>query len=77
MNSLSPHESLAPMSEPTGPSIDRDEVARFDRLAATWWDEAGPMRVLHRFNPVRLTYIRDTVCRHFGRDPLAPNPSRG
>ncbi|QRE72721.1 bifunctional 2-polyprenyl-6-hydroxyphenol methylase/3-demethylubiquinol 3-O-methyltransferase UbiG [Methylobacterium aquaticum] len=65
------------MSEPTGPSIDRDEVARFDRLAATWWDEAGPMRVLHRFNPVRLTYIRDTACRHFGRDPLAPTPLAG
>ncbi|MBK3395749.1 MULTISPECIES: bifunctional 2-polyprenyl-6-hydroxyphenol methylase/3-demethylubiquinol 3-O-methyltransferase UbiG [Methylobacterium] len=65
------------MSEPTGPSIDRDEVARFDRLAATWWDETGPMRVLHRFNPVRLTYIRDTVCRQFGRDPLAPSPLAG
>ena len=65
------------MSEPTGPSIDRDEVARFDRLAATWWDETGPMRVLHRFNPVRLTYIRDTVCRHLGRDPLAPSPLAG
>jgi 2-polyprenyl-6-hydroxyphenyl methylase/3-demethylubiquinone-9 3-methyltransferase len=65
------------MSAPTGPSIDRDEVARFDRIAATWWDEAGPMRVLHRFNPVRLAYIRDTVCRHLGRDPLAPSPLDG
>ncbi|ACL55155.1 bifunctional 2-polyprenyl-6-hydroxyphenol methylase/3-demethylubiquinol 3-O-methyltransferase UbiG [Methylobacterium nodulans] len=62
------------MSETTGPSIDRDEVARFERIAATWWDEAGPMRVLHRFNPVRITYIRDTVCRHFGRDPRRPLP---
>ncbi|MDR7037822.1 2-polyprenyl-6-hydroxyphenyl methylase/3-demethylubiquinone-9 3-methyltransferase [Methylobacterium sp. BE186] len=53
-------------------SIDRDEVARFDALAATWWDERGPMRVLHRFNPVRLAYIRDAACRHFGRDPNAP-----
>jgi 2-polyprenyl-6-hydroxyphenyl methylase/3-demethylubiquinone-9 3-methyltransferase len=30
------------------------------------------MRVLHRFNPVRLAYIRDAACRHFGRDPNAP-----
>ncbi|MFE1598411.1 bifunctional 2-polyprenyl-6-hydroxyphenol methylase/3-demethylubiquinol 3-O-methyltransferase UbiG [Methylobacterium sp. ID0610] len=65
------------MSETTGPSIDRDEVARFERIAATWWDEAGPMRVLHRFNPVRLTYIRDAVCRHLGRDPLQPRPLEG
>jgi len=60
------------MTGPTGASIDRDEVARFEAIAATWWDEAGPMRVLHRFNPLRLAYIRDTACRHFGRDPRAP-----
>ncbi|MGY2048612.1 bifunctional 2-polyprenyl-6-hydroxyphenol methylase/3-demethylubiquinol 3-O-methyltransferase UbiG [Methylobacterium sp. JK268] len=65
------------MSAPTGPSIDRDEVDRFERIAATWWDEAGPMRVLHRFNPVRLAYIRDAVCRHLGRDPRASAPLAG
>ncbi|WP_336487155.1 bifunctional 2-polyprenyl-6-hydroxyphenol methylase/3-demethylubiquinol 3-O-methyltransferase UbiG [Methylobacterium nigriterrae] len=58
--------------ETTASSVDRDEVARFDALASTWWDERGPMRVLHRFNPVRLAYIRDAACRHFGRDPAAP-----
>ncbi|ACA19074.1 ubiquinone biosynthesis O-methyltransferase [Methylobacterium sp. 4-46] len=65
------------MSAPTGPSIDAREVARFERIAATWWDEAGPMRVLHRFNPVRLAYIRDAACRHHGRDPLGPEPLAG
>lgn len=53
-------------------SVDRAEVARFDALAATWWDARGPMRVLHRFNPVRLAYIRDAVCRHHGRRPETP-----
>ncbi|GEO99874.1 bifunctional 2-polyprenyl-6-hydroxyphenol methylase/3-demethylubiquinol 3-O-methyltransferase UbiG [Methylobacterium haplocladii] len=53
-------------------SVDREEVARFDAQAATWWDTEGPMRVLHRFNPVRLAYIRDEACRHFGRDPNRP-----
>lgn len=57
--------------------VDRGEVARFDALAATWWDEAGPMRVLHRFNPVRLAYIRDALCRRFDRDPQAPFPLDG
>lgn len=52
--------------------VDPAEVARFDALAATWWDEAGPMRVLHRFNPVRLAYIRDRVCRHHGRETDRP-----
>ncbi len=60
-----------------GGFIDRGEVARFDALAATWWDEAGPMRVLHRFNPVRLAYIRDALCVRHGRDPEKPFPLDG
>lgn len=54
--------------------VDPSEVAKFDRLAAQWWDPAGPMRPLHRINPVRLAYVRDEACRHLGRDPLAPFP---
>lgn len=65
------------MTGQTASSIDRDEVARFEAIAATWWDEAGPMRVLHRFNPVRLGYIRDEACRHFGREARAPFPLAG
>ncbi|KQP50220.1 3-demethylubiquinone-9 3-methyltransferase [Methylobacterium sp. Leaf399] len=65
------------MNDRSASSIDRDEVARFEAIAATWWDEAGPMRVLHRFNPVRLAYVRDAVCRHAGRDPRAPFPLEG
>lgn len=70
-------EAATTMAGRQGASIDPDEVARFDRIAATWWDEGGPMRVLHRFNPVRLAYIRDAACRHFGRDPNAPLPLAG
>jgi 2-polyprenyl-6-hydroxyphenyl methylase/3-demethylubiquinone-9 3-methyltransferase len=50
-------------------TIDRDEVARFERMARTWWDERGPMATLHKFNPVRLAYIRDQAAAHFARDP--------
>jgi 2-polyprenyl-6-hydroxyphenyl methylase/3-demethylubiquinone-9 3-methyltransferase len=50
-------------------SVDTAEVDRFDRLAATWWDVRGPMAALHKFNPVRLAYIRDQAAAHFGRDP--------
>ena len=39
---------------------------------AQWWDERGPFRPLHRINPVRLTYIRDQLCRNFGRDAKGP-----
>jgi 2-polyprenyl-6-hydroxyphenyl methylase / 3-demethylubiquinone-9 3-methyltransferase len=50
-------------------TIDEAEVARFSRLAGQWWDPHGKMAVLHRFNPVRLAYIRDAACRRFDRDP--------
>jgi 2-polyprenyl-6-hydroxyphenyl methylase/3-demethylubiquinone-9 3-methyltransferase len=50
-------------------SIDNAEVERFSRLAADWWDVHGPMAALHKFNPVRLAYIRDQAAVQFDRDP--------
>jgi 2-polyprenyl-6-hydroxyphenyl methylase / 3-demethylubiquinone-9 3-methyltransferase len=58
-------------------TIDPAEVARFERIAETWWDPKGPMRVLHKFNPVRLAYIRDEACRRFGRDPRSARSLEG
>jgi len=52
-----------------GRTIDEGEVARFSRLADQWWDPHGPMAPLHKFNPVRLAYIRDRAAAHFDRDP--------
>ena len=53
----------------SGSTIDPAEVARFEAIAKTWWDPKGPMAVLHKFNPVRLAFIRDLACARFGRDP--------
>jgi 2-polyprenyl-6-hydroxyphenyl methylase / 3-demethylubiquinone-9 3-methyltransferase len=50
-------------------TIDQNEVARFSRLASQWWDARGPMAPLHKFNPVRLAYVRDRAADYFGRDP--------
>jgi 2-polyprenyl-6-hydroxyphenyl methylase/3-demethylubiquinone-9 3-methyltransferase len=58
-------------------TIDPAEVARFDKIAETWWDPKGPMKVLHKFNPVRLGYIRDEACRRFGRDPRSARSLEG
>jgi 2-polyprenyl-6-hydroxyphenyl methylase/3-demethylubiquinone-9 3-methyltransferase len=51
-----------------GSTIDEAEVARFSALAETWWDPRGKMAVLHKFNPVRLAYIRDATCKSFERN---------
>jgi len=49
-------------------TVDEAEVARFSALAETWWDPRGEMAVLHKFNPVRLAYIRDAACKRFERN---------
>ncbi len=58
-------------------SVDPDEIARFARLADRWWDPEGEFRPLHRLNPVRLTYIRDRLASHFGRDIRPRHPFAG
>jgi 2-polyprenyl-6-hydroxyphenyl methylase/3-demethylubiquinone-9 3-methyltransferase len=58
-------------------TIDPEEVARFSALAAEWWDPAGKFRPLHKFNPVRLGFVRDRTQRHFGLDPKALRPLEG
>jgi 2-polyprenyl-6-hydroxyphenyl methylase/3-demethylubiquinone-9 3-methyltransferase len=44
--------TAAPNSSAT---LDRDEVARFAKLADAWWDEKGPVRPLHQITTTRLT----------------------
>jgi len=51
-----------------GSTVDADEIAHFEAMAATWWNPRGEMRALHMINPVRLAYIREAACRHFQRD---------
>jgi 2-polyprenyl-6-hydroxyphenyl methylase/3-demethylubiquinone-9 3-methyltransferase len=55
---------------PGGPStVDPAEVARFSQLSEEWWDPQGRMAPLHKINPLRLGWIRDTACRKFNRNP--------
>ncbi|MBD8556943.1 bifunctional 2-polyprenyl-6-hydroxyphenol methylase/3-demethylubiquinol 3-O-methyltransferase UbiG [Rhizobium sp. CFBP 8762] len=63
-------------------TIDQGEVDRFSALAAEWWNPTGKFKPLHKFNPVRLAYIRDLASSHFGGDakpnsPLANRPLEG
>ncbi len=53
-------------------SVDAAEVAKFSAMAAEWWDPAGKFAPLHKFNPVRLSFIRDAAVEHFGRGGLKP-----
>jgi 2-polyprenyl-6-hydroxyphenyl methylase/3-demethylubiquinone-9 3-methyltransferase len=57
------------MSEAAKTTIDQTEVDRFSAMAAEWWDPTRKFRPLHKFNPVRIEYIRNKVAEKFGRDP--------
>ena len=65
------------MPEARRTTIDDREIERFSALAAEWWNPNGKFRPLHKFNPVRLAYIRDHVAARFGRDPHAAKPFEG
>ncbi|MGV2103363.1 bifunctional 2-polyprenyl-6-hydroxyphenol methylase/3-demethylubiquinol 3-O-methyltransferase UbiG [Rhizobium sp. 21-4511-3d] len=65
------------MSEAAKSTIDQSEVDRFSAMAAEWWSPTGKFKPLHKFNPVRLTYIRDKAAENFGLDPKSPKPLEG
>ena len=68
---------MSTAAKPAAGTVDPDEIARFAAMAAEWWDPDGKFRPLHRFNPVRIGYIRDRVTTHFGRDGHALHPFEG
>ena len=58
-------------------TIDDAEIAKFEAMAAEWWDEEGKFKPLHMMNPVRLDYITRQVAAEFGRDLQAERPFEG
>ena len=74
---MAPHAARRPSADSPAPSVDPQEVARFSALAAEWWDSEGKFRPLHRLNPVRLAYIRDSLIAHFHRKPAGARPLAG
>jgi 2-polyprenyl-6-hydroxyphenyl methylase / 3-demethylubiquinone-9 3-methyltransferase len=58
-------------------TVDPAEVAKFEAMAAEWWDPNGKFRPLHMMNPVRLDYITRQIAAEFGRDLTGPRPFAG
>lgn len=70
-------EISGPMAEATQSTVDAAEVERFSAMAQEWWNPNGKFKPLHKFNPVRLAFIRDQVAAHFDRDPRSTRPFEG
>lgn len=66
------------MTEAAGKTtIDDAQVEWFSKMSAEWWDPRGKFKPLHKFNPVRISYIREKACGHFGRDEKLARPLEG
>ena len=61
----------------TTSTIDPAEVAKFEAMAAEWWNPEGKFKPLHMLNPCRLDYITTQIAAEFGRNLAAPNPFKG
>ena len=58
-------------------SRDPSEIAKFEAMAAEWWDPKGKFKPLHMMNPIRLGYITTQIATEFGRDLKSPRPFEG
>lgn len=58
-------------------TVDTAEVAKFEAMAAEWWDPNGKFKPLHMLNPCRLDYITSQIAAEFDRDLNAAKPFDG
>ncbi|WP_300011369.1 bifunctional 2-polyprenyl-6-hydroxyphenol methylase/3-demethylubiquinol 3-O-methyltransferase UbiG [uncultured Roseobacter sp.] len=58
-------------------TVDPSEIAKFEAMAAEWWDENGKFKPLHMLNPCRLDYITTQIAAEFDRDLKTPAPFKG
>jgi 2-polyprenyl-6-hydroxyphenyl methylase/3-demethylubiquinone-9 3-methyltransferase len=58
-------------------TVDAAEIAKFEAMAAEWWDVNGKFKPLHMLNPCRLDYITTQIAAEFGRDLKTERPFEG
>ena len=46
-------------------TINKQEIEKFSKIAAEWWNPEGKYKPLHKFNPIRIRYIKDNIINHF------------
>lgn len=46
-------------------SVNKKEIEKFSKMASEWWDPEGKFKPLHKFNPIRIKYIKDSIIQNF------------
>ena len=44
---------------------DQNEIEKFSKIAEEWWNPEGKFKPLHKFNPIRIEYIKTIIIKHF------------
>ncbi len=70
-------EHMESRMQPAESTVDPAEVAKFEAMAAEWWDPNGKFKPLHLMNPCRLDYITTQIAEEFGRNLEKPQPFKG
>ena len=47
-------------------TVNKKEIEKFSKIATEWWDPNGKFKPLHKFNPIRIQYLKDNIIKHFG-----------
>ncbi len=58
-------------------TIDAAEVKKFSDIADEWWSKTGKFKPLHKFNPIRISYIRNKIVEHFALEKNSAAPFHG
>ena len=69
--------SMNTATQRTTQTVDAAEIAKFEAMAAEWWDPNGKFKPLHMLNPCRLDYITSQIAAEFGRDLKTDKPFAG
>ena len=56
-------------------TVNQEEIQKFSKLADQWWDANGKFKPLHKFNPIRIKYIRDNVVKKFNLKIIVNYPN--
>ena len=46
-------------------SVNKKEIEKFSKIAAEWWNPNGKFKPLHKFNPIRIKYIKENIIHNF------------
>ena len=46
-------------------TINKEEVEKFSKIAEEWWNPNGKFKPLHKFNPIRIEYIKNNIIKDF------------